>query len=173
MGTSIKQVFQTGLTDTSKTDKEGVGVIRWDEIGNAYRWVKVTATTALTAKQPVMHEVALASTVAMFQSVLNPATADLMNAAGIAVTAIAASGGKMYGWVQVLGRFANARVIIASGTAVAVGDELIGANGATTLIRATAVGTAPIYSKHFKALEANDGTTGVAALAMDVYVNCL
>jgi len=167
-----KILFQTKLTDLSATDKEGVGVIRRTEDGNAYRWVKNTATTALTAKQPVCYEVALAGSVAMFQSVLTPATADLMMAAGMAVTAIGASGGDMYGWIMVQGRFANSRTLAVSGTAGAVGEEYIGANGTTTLARATAAGTAPKYQKNYTLLEVVSASTG-AVVAVDVYVNCL
>ena len=109
-----KILFQTKLTELSATDKEGVGVIRRDENGRAFRWIKNTATTALTAKAPVTYEVALAGSFAMFQSVLTPATANLMMAAGITVTAIAASGGDCFGWVQVLGHFSNARALAVS-----------------------------------------------------------
>ena len=175
MGVSIKHVFVTGLTETKKTDLEGVGTIRWDEVGNAYRWVKVTATTALTAKQPVCYEVALASTQAILESVLTPATADLMMNAGIAMTAIGASGGLMYGWVQVLGRAPDVLIITpATGAAdIEVGSELIAANGTTSLTYQGDAGTAPIYSSHYIALEAVATATGAAVVAKDVYVNCL
>jgi hypothetical protein len=96
-----------------------------------------------------------------------------MTAAGIAVTAIAASGGDCFGWVQVLGRFQDARVLAVSGTAIAVGDELIGNNSTPlTLSRHTAAGTAPKMSANYKCLEAVSAATG-ATLAVDVYVNCL
>ena len=158
-----KILFQTDLTDVEATDLEGIGTLRKDEFGNVYRWVKNTATTALTAKQPVCYEVALASTKAMFESVLTPATADLMMAAGIAVTAIGASGALMYGWVHVRGRFANARALAVSGTAGAVGEEYIGADGTTTLARATAAGTAPKYQKNYTMLEVISASTGATA----------
>jgi hypothetical protein len=169
---ATKILFQTKLTDIEETDLEMVGVLRFEEDGRVFQWVKNTATTALTAKQPVCYEVALAGSIAMFQSVLSPATADLMMAAGIAVTAIAASGGKMYGWTQVRGRFDGARVLAVSGTAGAVGEEYIGANGTTTLARATAAGTAPKYQKNYTLLEVVSASTG-AVVAADVYVNCL
>ena len=167
-----KILFQTKLTELASTDKEGVMTIRRDEYGRAWRWVKNTATTALTAKQPVTYEVALAGSNAMFQSVLTPATANLMMAAGIAVTAIAASGGKCFGWVQILGHFSDARALAVSGTAGAVGEEYIGANGTTTLARHTAAGTAPKMSANFKLLEVISASTG-ATVAVDVYINCL
>ncbi len=166
-----KVLFETKLTDTVATDVEGVGVLRKDEFGNIYRWVKNTATTALTARQPTCYEVALAGSIAMFQSVLTPATADLMMAAGIAVTAIGASGALMYGWILAQGRITGS-ILIASGTALAVGEELIGVNGTTTLIRHTAAGTAPKMQFTYKSLVVNDGTTGIT-LTSDVYVNCL
>jgi hypothetical protein len=120
----------------------------------------------------VCYEVALAGSFAMFQSVLTPATADLMMAAGIAVTAIAASGGDCFGWVMVQGHFTDARALAVSGTAGAVGDEYIGADGTTTLARIVAVGTAPKYSASYKLLEVISASTG-ATVAVDVYVNCL
>ena len=167
-----KVLFQTKLTDLSSTDKEGAGVLRRDEYGRVYRWVKNTATTALTAKQPTCHEVALAGTFAMFQSVLTPATADLMLAAGIAVTAIGASGGDCFGWVMCRGHFSNARALAVSGTAGAVGEAYIGANGTTTLARSTAAATAPKYHRDYTLLEVISASTG-AVVAVDVYVNCL
>ena len=172
MGSGIKQVSNQPLAEVSTTDRDGVGTLRYDEDGNIYRYVKNTATTALTAKQPVCYEVALAGSVAIFQSVLTPATADLMMAAGIAVTAIGASGGSMYGWTQVQGYFNGARVLAVSGTAGAVGEEYIGANGTTTLARSVGAGTAPIYPKSYTLLEVVSAATGATVFA-DVYVNCL
>jgi hypothetical protein len=169
---AMKILFQTKLTDIEETDLEMVGVLREDENGNIYRWEKNTATTALTAKQPVCYEVALAGSVAMFQSVLSPATADLMLAAGIAVTAIAESGAKCFGWILVQGRIESALVLAVSGTAGAVGETYIGVDGQTYLARSTAAGTAPIYSNHYTLLEVVSASTG-AVVAVDVLVNCL
>lgn len=39
MGTGLKQTFITGLTDTSLTDKEGVGTHRYED-GKWYKYVK-------------------------------------------------------------------------------------------------------------------------------------
>lgn len=39
MGTGVKQIYETGIADTSSSDKEGVGTLRYE--GNkVYKWVK-------------------------------------------------------------------------------------------------------------------------------------
>ena len=108
---------------------------------------------------------------ALIKSVNSPVTADLMLQAGIALTAIAASGGNCYGWIQIRGYCKDARVLGVSGTAVAIGDELVSANGTTTLTRATAVGTAPKRLLTFQALEAVSDATG-ATYSKDIYIVC-
>jgi hypothetical protein len=77
------------------------------------------------------------------------------------------SDGRVFRWVK-----KDARVLGVSGTAVAVGDELVAANATTTLTRATAVGTAPKRRFTFVALETCSAATG-ATYAKDVYVSCL
>ena len=168
----IKTLFETDLTDLAETDVEGVGILRYEDNGNVYRWVKNRNATAFTAKMGICYDVGNVGSKALFQSVNAPVTADLMVQAGIAVTAIAASGGDCFGWILTQGYFQDARVLAVSGTAVAVGDELVTANGTTTLTRATVVGAAPKRRFTFQALEVLAGTTG-ATLARDVYVACL
>jgi hypothetical protein len=167
-----KILFQTKLVQLDKVDKDGVGTIRRDEFGRAFRYTKNRNATAFTAKQPVCFDVGNVGTFALLKSVNSPVTADLMVQAGIAMTAIAASGGDCFGWVQQLGYFQDARVVGVSGTAIAVGDELVAANAATTLTRATAVGTAPKRQFTFQALEAVSAATAIV-YAKDVYINCL
>jgi hypothetical protein len=168
----IKTLFETALTDLKSTDVEGVGTLRYEPDGRTYRWVKNRNATAFTAKQPVCYDAGNVGSNALFKSVNSPVTADLMLAAGIAVTAIAASGGLCYGWVLAQGYDQDARVLGVSGTAIAVGDELVSANATTTLTRATAVGTAPKRRFTFVALETVSAATG-ATYSKDVYVNCL
>jgi len=167
-----KILFRTKLTELSATDKDGVGVIRRDEYGRAFRYVKNRNATAFTAKQPVCYDAGNVSSISLIKSVNSPVTADLMLNAGIAVTAIAASGGDCYGWVQAEGYFNGARVLGVSGTAIAVGDELQAADGASTLTRATAVGTAPTRRQTFTCMEVVSADTG-STYAKDVYINCL
>ena len=170
MSEFLKKQFATALTDIKATDVEGVGVLRYEPKGAVYRWVKNTGS-ALTAKQPVCYDASDVGSKVLFETVQTPVTADLMLAAGIAVTAIGASGALCYGWVQIEGYFNGARVLDVSGTALAVGDELVAANGTTTLVYATAVGTAPKRRFTFIVLETSSGDTG-ATVAKDVYISC-
>lgn len=168
--TAIKKtVFKTKLTDTESTDVEGVGQEREDAFGRKYRWVKNRNATAFTAKQPVCYDAGNVGSEALLKSVNSPVTADLMLAAGIALTAIGASGAVCYGWVQIQGYCQDARVLGVSGTAVAVGDELVSANATTTLTRAVAVGTAPKRLLTFQALETVSDATG-APYSKDVFI---
>jgi len=170
----IKTLFETKLTDLTIADVEGVGTLRHEPDGRVYRWVKNRNATAFTAKQPVCYDIGNVGSNALFKSVNSPVTADLMVAAGIAIGAIAASGSttKCHGWVLAQGYAQDCRVLAVSGTAIAIGDELVTANATTTLTRATAVGTAPKRRFTFVALEAESGDTG-ATRTKDVYVNCL
>lgn len=167
-----KTLFKTKLTDTRATDVEGVGVLREDDEGNIYRWVKNDGAAVLVVHETVCYDVTAVGSAALFESVGDPVTNDLMLAAGICVTGIAISGGICYGWIQVQGYHKDAAVLGVSGTAVAVGDQLIPANGVGTLIRTVAVGTAPSYPHTFFALETCSDDTG-ATYAKDVYVKCL
>lgn len=169
---AIKTLFETELNEIKSTDVEGVGTLRYEDDGRVFRWVKNRNATAFTAKQPVCYDAGNVGTSALFKSVNSPVTADLMLEAGVAITAIGASGAICYGWVQVRGYCQDARVLGVSGTAVAIGDELVAANATTTLTRATAVGTAPKRPLTFMALEAVSGDTG-ATYSKDVYVMCL
>jgi hypothetical protein len=169
-----KTVFVTQLTDTESTDVEGVGVIREDKYGRLYRWVKNRNATAFTAKQPVCYDVGNVGSISLFKSVNSPVTADLMCAAGIAMTAIAASGGICYGWVQIYGYFQDARITTPAtgGNDIEVGSELVAVNAQTYLAYQGNAGTAPIYSNHFIALETVATATGAAVVSKDVFIKC-
>jgi len=172
MSRFLKKQFVTGITDLTATDVEGVGVLRYESEGKVYRWVKNRNATAFTAKQPVCYDVGNIGSVALFEAVNSPVTADLMVAAGCAVTAIAASGGLCFGWVLVEGWFADVPVLDISGTAIAVGDELNAVNAQTYLTYVTAVGTAPKRGFTFYAMETSSGDTG-ATVTKDVFISCL
>jgi len=168
----IKTLFETKLTDIRKTDVEGVSILRYEDDGSIYQWQKNRNATAFTAKQPVCFDAGNVGSLALHKSVNSPVTADLMLAAGIAVTAIEASGSKCYGWIQRRGYFNGAPTLAVSGTAIAVGDELQAVNAQTYLARVTAVGTAPTRPFHFVALEVSSAATG-ATYSKDCYVACL
>jgi len=87
-----KILFRTGLTDTENTDVEGVGTIRKDSKGNVYRWVyngNATGST-IVAGGACCYEAGVRT------SVVQPTTALLKCAAGIATAAIP---GHQYGWI--------------------------------------------------------------------------
>lgn len=172
---ALKTLFQTALTDIKDSDVEGVGVLRYDEDGNIYRWEKNRNATAWTAKQPVCYDAGNVGTSALFKSANSPVAADLMLAAGIAMAAVEASGSDCYGWVQVQGYCADARVITpATGDDdIEIGSELVAVNAQTYLTYQGNAGAVPIYSSHFLALEAVATATGAAVVAKDVYVKCL
>ncbi len=97
---ATKKVFVTKLTDIESTDVEGVGALKFMDHDMTYQWQKNRNATAFTAKQPVCFDATKVGTVALFQCVNSPVSADLMLACGLAMTAIGASGGNCYGWVQ-------------------------------------------------------------------------
>lgn len=171
----IKVLFETKLTDIKSTDVEGVGVLRQEVDGNTYRWVKNAESAALTAKQPVCYDVSDVGSFALFQTVMTPVSADLMLAAGMAVTAIGASGALCYGWILAKG-YAKDSLVLTPATGdddIEVGSEVVAVNGETYLAYQADAGAAPIYSNHFIALEAVASATGAAVVAKDVYVKCL
>ncbi len=172
----IKDQFVTKLTDVNSTDLDGVGNIRFDELGNIYRYVKNVDTTAFTAKQPVCYDGTANTGAADFvDEVTRPVTTELMVAAGIAITAIGASGGDMYGYVLVYGLSKDTLVLTPAtgGTAIAIGSQIVPVDVQTYLGYATAAGTAVTYSNHFVALEAIATATGAAVATIDVMVKCL
>jgi len=170
-----KNLTKTALTDIESTDVEGVGRVVKDHYGRYYRWVKNRNATAFTAGQPVCYDVTNAGSDAIHKSVNSPVTADLMMNAGIAMTAIAASGGNCYGWIMIHGYYKDARVLEPTTAAIVVGEELIAVNAKTYLFSATAPGTAPIYSNHFIAMETliTETAGGATSTTRDVFVKCL
>lgn len=169
----IKGLFQTKLTDVRDSDVEGVGTLRYGVKGQVYRWVKNrSTTTAIVAKQAVSYSDGNTGTKALFQSVNEPETANLMFAAGMAITALAASASDAlsYGWITVQGYFQDA--LVHGDTAIGIGDILMGANDGNALVLAATDSTAPTYSSHYMALETADSSSNDAQ-ATDVYVKCL
>ncbi len=176
IGVGEKRQFVTALTQIGASDLDGVGNIRFDELGNIYRYVKNVDTTAFTAKQPVAYDSAANTGAADYvDEVTLPVTAELMNMAGISVAAIGASGGDMYGWVLVYGVSKDTRVTTPAtgGNDIEEGSELIGVDQTTYLAYQSNAATAPIYSNHFIALEVVATATGAAVATIDVMVKCL
>jgi hypothetical protein len=169
IGASPKQLFVTSLTETSTMDLEGVGTIRTDQGGRAYKWVQNKHTAALTVGQAAFHS--FANGAAFDNLVYDGATADLGAMAGIVMAASLAV--DSYGWVQALGYNASVAVIAyQAATALAAGGWLIGTDSLATLTKGVAMGTAPSYKRGVIALEGLASTINTAT-AIKGYVYCL
>jgi hypothetical protein len=173
MGT--KKLFVTALTDLESTDIEGVSALKFADDGKVYQWLKNRNATAWTAKQPVCFDAGNVGSPALFKSANSPVAADLMLAAGIAMTAVGASGASCFGWVQRRGYFQDARVgtPATGGNDIEIGSELVAVDATTALAYQSNAGSAPIYSWHFRALETVATATGAAVVSKDVYIHCL
>lgn len=112
MGTGKKVLWQTALTQLEGSDVEGLGQVREDEKGSAYRWVKNSSITALVAGGCCLMD--FTTTAAdIFKRVrathlaqTGPSTCLITMPAGVPLTAIAESGGTStgdHGWIQVAG----------------------------------------------------------------------
>ena len=174
VGMSLKQCFVTALTDTSSTDDEGVGTLRFAQNGDVYRWVQNVDTTAITVGMVVSHD--LTDTSTMFAAVDAGADADLSALAGVVMAASIAT--EYYGWIQVLGFNASALVSIASGAysvPIAAGDYLKGVDGGLYAVADS--NTQPLYCRNLQALEvvasATITTAVLPAAAKNVLINCL
>lgn len=176
IGVGADSAFTTGLHSVAATDTDGVGMTQTDDRGNIFRFIKNVDSTAFVVGQPVCYDSAAnKGTSAYRDEATRPVTAELMNAAGICVTAIGASGANAYGWVQIYGLFKNARVLTPAtgGDDIEEGSELITANTGLNLVYQGNAGTGSIYSQHFRALEVVATATGAAVVNIDVAVYCL
>ena len=140
----FKTLFETALTDTSSAalgDIEGVGTVRYDEKGNRYRYVKNLEAFAARAGGPACYDLTNNGAAADFldECTIDGAAADANTFAGIWMAAVPALG---FGWIQTLGRYDEARLAIASGATLAIGDRLV----PTTLTDTTATAADAAYS---------------------------
>lgn len=164
-----KILFQTELTDTDSSDLESVGVLREDEKGNIYRWVKNGESTALAAGQTVMYDAGNAGS-SLYESVVDDATAaseDVALFAGIAMSAIPS---EEYGWILVDGYYSSALCDEPGTTAIAIGDILVPSASNNYLDYAVGIGTAPTYVNHCVALEAVSTATPATATTTTIKV---
>ena len=124
---SMKKVFQTKLTDTSATDLEGIGVLRF-EGAKVYKWVSYnagTGTVAAVAGNTVVYHGDNAVVADSAADVTMDFT-DGVICAGV-LQAIIADG--EFGWIQIKG----VAVLTTALTAGADGDQLttVGAGDGT------------------------------------------
>ena len=147
-GLAAKKLFtKTSLTYISATDDNGVGALMWDQ-QNCYRWVYNGHSAALTVGQVCFH--ADGDGANFFEKVYDGASGDLSFMAGVVLAASLTNA--YYGWIQVYGYAATVSAYASGGTAIAVGDSLIGANAAAHVIHGTTSGTAPLHVRRILAL---------------------
>jgi len=168
-----KTIFETAITETVASggvDKEQVGTVRHGRDGKIYRWVQNTHSADLAVGDVVFHDGATDST-NMYKYVEDGATAALMFMAGVAISAIPSNG---FGWIQIDGITSafNFLGATAGGTALAVGDTVIGVNGQTYTTRSEPAGDPPVYSKYIVALETVATATTPAAATIAGMIKC-
>lgn len=184
-----KILFQTALTDLEGTDVEGIGVLRKDEYGRVYRWVKNKSSTALVKAGPCLvpitgiAHVALASVKKVYTiDVGSEVTASVKRPAGVAMTAIQASGAVYtgdHGWIQVKG--VGKCNFYSSDTAVTVGQLAIATSGipstcvfgpAFTEVANSAT-SAYAYGKFVQLIEVPATVGAATAMSAAVDIHCL
>jgi len=182
-----KTLFQTKLTDIVNSDKDGIGVLREDEFGRIFRFVKNSSATALVACGPCLKpvtSVALAGIKKVYTvDVGSEVTASVKMVAGVAVAAIAASGAdnkstNCYGWIQCEG---PKRVnFYSSDTAIAVGSVAIATSGLPSSAIfgpayaevANSATSAYAYGKYVQvtAVPTTDGAATAISCAVDLHL---
>lgn len=180
-----KVLFQTNLTDLETTDLEGLGVLRKDEYGRVFRWVKNQSATALVAAGPCLKpvtSVALGTLKKVYTvDVGGEATASVKRPAGVALSAIAKSGASTgdHGWIQVLGpkrvNFASSDTALTlSGVAIATsGLPSSGCFGFPYAEVANSATTAYAYGTYVQLTETPTTAGASTAISATVDIHCL
>jgi hypothetical protein len=118
-----KVLWRTKLTDLETTDVEGLGVVRTDEDGNKYKWVKNAGATAVGRAGPCLAVLNTSVAASNFagtritpQDTSSTYTAVIQFPAGQPMTAIQESGSSTgdHGWVQCKGWREDAQITITS-----------------------------------------------------------
>jgi hypothetical protein len=128
------------VTEYSSKDLEGVGTLRWVD-GQLYQWVENDGAVAARAGGPACYDVSANGGASTFMSKCLPDAADddINFFAGIWMAAVPAD---YFGWILVLGRYADANIAVASGGASAIGDQLVPSTSTDT----TGTGAARPYA---------------------------
>lgn len=106
-----KILFQTQLTELATTDIEGIGVIREDEFGDLYKWMRNDASSAINRYGACFEKFTsvlsdVGKCILSPDAATGPATAQVTMPAGSPMTNIGASGSSTgcYGWVKIQGK---------------------------------------------------------------------
>jgi len=168
----MKQIFNvalTGVKDSSWTDVEGIGELRFGSDGKVYRFVKNAGATTMSAGYPCCHK--LSDGENYDQYVYQPTDAERSNLAGICMAAIPPSG---FGYIQVYGY--NQSVYVTNNTSVTVvaGDNVAPPTAAGWYLdRVSAKSESPTFARHARCFEGVPATTAAAAVAKKCFVDCL
>ena len=164
---SLKQLFETALTEVATTDLEGVGTLRWDG-ANVYRWVYNATGSATVVGEVVFHDMSEKPTSELVESIYAAATLDLGMMAGVCMSICASLS---YCWIQIFGVCTSVIVIENASAITAIGDYLKGVDGEVHVIRDAAA--QPQYSRNIQALVVNTSSTSTATALIACQVNCL
>ena len=164
--TNASRLWVTKLTDTSTTDLEGVGTLRWDG-DNAFRWVYNATGSATVVGEVVAWDGTTNPNANMFANIYAMATTELGFMAGVCMSICASAS---YCWIQVFGIATSCLVIENASTVTSVGDYLKGLNGNVAAMLDAA--TQPLYTRNLQAL-VNLTSTQAVTSTMAVVVNCL
>jgi len=175
-----KILFKTSLTETASTDVEGVGTLRFEEDGKVYRWVQANTATDFLEGQAVCYDIAggTGSLTSILETVLHASDTNLGLFAGITMTAMETGD---YGWIQVYGFHADAKVLAGTGSLFTAGASLkcnTGTNtgtaaSASLLMDDVALGSSPTYPSYAIALESHSGTAADAIVDYNVFIRAL
>ncbi len=127
----LKQVFTTGLTETSLTDLEGIGTIRCDK-GKWYKWVKFNDGASITIVAGDVLVYMAESGYAASEVTADVSAGDTLPiGAGIALGTVTVT--DTYMWIQIKG-FATLSLDV-TGSTPADGDAICAAtNGGTNKV---------------------------------------
>jgi len=143
----IKKVFLTALTETSTTDKEGIGTLRF-EGKEVYKWVKYNsgagAVAAVAGNVVYYYGAGGVGTAGYTDSVVTMDLTDAVVGAGV-LQAIIANGS--YGWIQIRG----VATLTTALTAGADGNALTHVGSTDGTLDVSALVTDPIVAFAFDA----------------------
>jgi|SRR6185312_6036912 len=91
----LKQIFKSQLTDIDTSPMEPLGTIRF-ELNAVFKYVKFSGSNAVAAGDAVCY-------VATDTNNQTVDGAQTVQAAGLAMAAVATAGGIQYGWIQIKG----------------------------------------------------------------------
>lgn len=155
----LTDVF-TSLVPTGSSPVPSLGQIYEDKLGNRYKFVLNSHSSALVVGDVVSYDYSGGLNTTVFDG----ATAALHAMAGVAMGAIPAAG---YGWIQYHG--VNSSINTEGTTDIALGDVLKAVDSQVYAVKDQSAGTESTYQSHIRALVAY--TTNSAALKKG-FISC-